>query len=388
MRTAGPSALVRPATPEDVGAILDLLVDYGLPRDYFEPFYLSDPTYRPSYSWVVEEHGRLVSHVRIFDRLMRVGGCRLRVAGLGNVITASDRRGRGYANELLRAIGPVLVTEGFAYSLLWTHLPDLYARHGWVPIEQQLVVANLPKTRVPFGACSPFRLADLADLMRLYDGLNASRTGTTIRSEDYWRGQLQWLHEDLRQFLVARAEDGHLEGFVRSRLATGVTEVLELGVEASRSELGGALLSACCASSEGRLRGHFPPSLLGLFQPYQHQVTRVSGLMGRVANCSTLARAVEQEWLKRARAARFSSTAVTISRKAGHVSIELDSSSDAMGGANPPPFLVLSEEEFAHLLFHGFDTAVPAGLHQHSGAVLLSALFPEQDFVIWASDRF
>ena len=98
------AATIRRASAEDVEPILDLLAFYERPRSYFEPFYLSDPSYRPEHSWVADQDGRLVAHLRIFDRSVRVGGVGLRIAGVGNVITAPEYRGHGYAGQLLRAI--------------------------------------------------------------------------------------------------------------------------------------------------------------------------------------------------------------------------------------------------------------------------------------------
>ena len=43
-------ALIRRGRAEDVEPILDLLAFYERPRSYFEPFYLTDPTYRPEHS--------------------------------------------------------------------------------------------------------------------------------------------------------------------------------------------------------------------------------------------------------------------------------------------------------------------------------------------------
>src|SRR5437588_7779124 len=117
---------VRRGRPEDVEPILNLLTEYGLPRSYFEPFYLNDSSYRPEQSWVVEQGGRLLSHLRIYDRWIRVGRAKLHIAGVGNVITAQDARGHGYSGQIMQAMLPVLQQEGYAYSLLWLHLPYLY----------------------------------------------------------------------------------------------------------------------------------------------------------------------------------------------------------------------------------------------------------------------
>jgi hypothetical protein len=45
---------IRRARDEDVENILDLLAYYEVPRSYFEPFYLRDPSYRPEHSQVAK----------------------------------------------------------------------------------------------------------------------------------------------------------------------------------------------------------------------------------------------------------------------------------------------------------------------------------------------
>jgi predicted acetyltransferase len=127
------ATIIRRAKGEDVEGILDLLTHYDAPRSYFEPFYYKNPTYRPEHSWVADQGGRLVAHLRVFDRKIRVSGSELRGASVGNVITAPDQRGRGQAGQLLRAVLEVVPAEGFAYSLLRAYEPVLYERHGWAP---------------------------------------------------------------------------------------------------------------------------------------------------------------------------------------------------------------------------------------------------------------
>src|SRR5215213_4532514 len=97
MAMSNEATAIRRAREEDIGKILDLLTYYELPRSYFEPFYLKDTTYRPEHSWVAEQDGRLQAHLRVFDREVRVSAASLRVAAVGNVITAPDQRGRGHA---------------------------------------------------------------------------------------------------------------------------------------------------------------------------------------------------------------------------------------------------------------------------------------------------
>ena len=183
-------AVIRRARAGDVGRILDLLAHYDVPRSYFEPFYLRDPTYRPEHSWLAEQDGQLVAHLRVYDRKVRVGGAKLRVAGVGNVITAPEQRGRGYAGQLLEAMLAELPLERFAYSLLRAYRPALYERYGWAPIEEELVQAQIRPFDSGSVAIASFADEDLPEVMRLYEEANAGRSGTTVRSPEYWHSQL------------------------------------------------------------------------------------------------------------------------------------------------------------------------------------------------------
>jgi hypothetical protein len=87
--------------------------------------------------------------------------------------------------------------------------------------------------------------------MRLYDEANAGRSGTTIRSLEYWHSQLEWLDEDWAGFLLSRFEDGALAGYVRSRAEPDGVEVLELGLRVGEIDAGRALLSAAATREEG-----------------------------------------------------------------------------------------------------------------------------------------
>lgn len=96
--------------------------------------YLEDPTYHPGQSWVAESDARLVAHIRVFDRTIRVGGGVLRdvacLAVIGNVITAPDRRGRGHAGRLREAVLAESQGEGLPYSLLRAHWSSTSATAG------------------------------------------------------------------------------------------------------------------------------------------------------------------------------------------------------------------------------------------------------------------
>lgn len=381
---------IRRGTPADIEPILDLLTEYGLPRSYFEPFYLNDTSYRPEHSWVVEQNGRLVSHLRIYDRWMRIGRASLHIAGIGNVITAQDARGHGYTGQMIQAMLPVLQQEGYAYSLLGTHISHLYGRYGWVAIVQDLVRAVLPPTILGTVRISPFQDQDLPAVMRLYQAANAERTGTFMRSLTYWQEQRTWLYEDQQSFLVAHdyATDVPV-GYVRNRVAQDTVEVLELGIEGENLDIGRALLSAIAMQSDGHLQGQFPPSLLNLFLPGEFGIIPEHGLMGRVINLVELVHALEALWFERVREAGMPEGSLKVSTSAGHAAIRVSNAAIQVDQLHDAETVSpLNEGEFAHLLFHGFDERARTLVGQRPDASFLQILFPAQDFVIWQADAF
>ncbi len=393
MSHAAAPATVRRARAGDLDPVLDLLTEYGLPREHFAPYYTADPTFRPDLCWLVEREGQLLAFLRIYDRVVRTGAAPLRVAGVGNVITTEAERGQGHAGKLLRALDPALADEGFAYSLLWTHLPDLYARYGWVPIEQTRLRIFAPGPSDPSGDFPRFTSEDLPEVMELYDTANANRSGTVIRSPGYWRGQLRWLGEDPDGFLLLR-QNGQLAGYLRSRQGAGEIEVLELTIQGDNHPAARRLVGVLAAKQHLPARAVLPPSLCSAWRADESTTEAEPGLMGRVINPQTLFEAVGQTWLDRANAAgaegvflcqtHAGSLQVTI--RGGQIRVipvvAANQQRDEELGAR------LDEGLLAHLLFHGWDSAVADLLGDSPSAALLQAIFPRQDFVVWPADAF
>jgi N-acetylglutamate synthase-like GNAT family acetyltransferase len=381
--------VIRQAGATDVEAILDLLTHYDLPREHFAPAYQQDPTYQPEESWVAEEDGHLLAHIRVYVRRIRASAAELRIAGVGNVVTARAARGRGHAGRLLQALLAWARDTEFAYSLLWTHIPAMYARYGWVPIDQEIVRARVPAVAEPSVRITAFTSADLPDVMRLYEASNAGRSGVTVRSPAYWQGQLAWLQEDPDGFLLARAHDDTLSGYVRSRARAVTTEILELGLAPGARDVGRALLGAAAARRDGRLEGHFPPSLRTLFRPDEHEVAAEEGLMGRVVNVDVLAHTLAPVWEARARAAGITDATFGLTSSDTRVAVALRGGKLRVDSPAPDePLPELSEPALAHLLLRGFDRAAEPLVGDRVAHTLIRALFPEQDFVIWPADAF
>jgi len=181
----------------------------------------ADPTAR--LEWirvVVSEDGRLVGSVRVFDRAISLGEGvdPVRMAGLGEVCTDPDYRGRGISTVMLvDAVQFCEVRTGAVVSLLHAAaaVAPLYQRFGYRPLQvhygRMLVDPSNTTDGIGVGVGRAWlsRQAHLDDdrevatLAAMHeDTCNALRAvGWTRRDDAYWR---RWIaHTSLGRLVVA-----------------------------------------------------------------------------------------------------------------------------------------------------------------------------------------
>lgn len=398
---------VRTATDADVEPILDLLTHYDLPRSHFEPLYYEDPGFRPEQSLVAEADGALVAHVRLFPRTLRIGEARLPVLGVGNVVTAREWRERGHLRRFLSRVLHRAEREPYAFALLWTYLPQIYARQGFetmtVPTTS-VVVPHADGGIEGLGgsegdgsggvggpvSVSVFGESDLPEVEAFADRCAAGLSGTTVRDHTYWRGQLRWLEEDPAGFLVARDSGGGVIGYVRSVRADGQTEVLELGVRPDDAGTARALLAAAGHGTGGALRGFLPRSQRELLADrFAVEVADTPGPMVRLLNPDALAEALSG--LLPVRLADQGRSALDISVEepvrggaatSGHRPLALRAEPVGVRRLDARPVdeaLHCTPASLARLMLGGAPPDAPDWL---------AALLPARDWVLWDADKF
>jgi len=79
---------------------------------------------------VIEEDGRVVSHVSVFPFQISVRGSQLKVGEVGGVATDGNYRMRGFASSLLKLSVEKMTREGYDLSSLGGYR-DRYGRWGW-----------------------------------------------------------------------------------------------------------------------------------------------------------------------------------------------------------------------------------------------------------------
>ena len=376
--------VIRTARADDIDRVLDLLTHYDQPRAAFEPWYEHDPAYRPEQSWLAETHGRLGAHLRIYPRRLRLGGgATMTVAGIGNVITAQEARRQGHADRLLRAAVSAAADAGYAYSLLWTHLPQLYSRHGYGEAPEEILhaVTGLPSA----DACvRPANDADLPVVAELENRFDVDRSGPAVRDLAFWRGSRNWLGDDV----LVSDRSGRVTGYVRRRVERDHVNVLELGVATDDLHLGRVLLAAAAQPRQGRLRASLPPSLRRALDPWQSAVRDSPGLMGRPLSLPALASALSSNWSSRLRAVQHPRDVVvpiTLPGRLASLRISTEGVRAMPELAAAPP---LDPGALTALVLRGCDARTVLLLGDRADIDDLSAIAPAQDFVLWPTDAF
>ncbi len=276
---------IRAAKAHERDEIVDLIsavfVEKCRPR-YASQHY-QDSSYELDQSRVCVVDGKIVSYVRISNRLMYLGEAVVKLGGIGMVVTSPEYRGRGCASALLRDAIACMEAQSYDLSLLFTTIQPFYMPLGWAAFPQTSFELELhdKKTFAPSGWKSrPFDLEkDLTQISQIYDEHNKERTGTVLRPEKLWRDGYSQQVGMLPSLVVEK--DGRIGAYanlafpdddqgIDAYLATYYPNLREVGWRSTGS---GSHLALCHAileaayergveSISGRLTRHHPMTLL------------------------------------------------------------------------------------------------------------------------------
>ena len=109
----------------------------------------------PAYSAVLETSGpgsQVIAHVSVVDRTVAVDGRPVRVAGVQNVCTVPEHRGKRLAERVLGVAMDEARRRGFDCGLLFCDrsMERVYGRGGWVALPRRTIVrVEAPGREVP-----------------------------------------------------------------------------------------------------------------------------------------------------------------------------------------------------------------------------------------------
>lgn len=225
-------------------AILDLW-DVGFDdtsRAYFER-YLTDPSWRWEDTVVCEVEGRLVSAVHAVRRRVRSLVGELGLAGIANVATHPDFRGKGYNTACFHELLTRLEADPtLDFCLLGTDIFSYYARFGFERWEfagregTPVGAVRSSEDGLQVRAATP---ADLDAMRSLYEHYNHQRPFTLVRPEAYWE---EWMHLDFGQVLLATDDQGTPLGYALHRVEDEVLLIEELAAQGEEHRVLEALL--------------------------------------------------------------------------------------------------------------------------------------------------
>lgn len=90
----------------------------------------------------IDPQGAVVAHAGIVDRTVTIGGKRVRVGGIQNVMVLPSRRGQGLVDEIMRRSEQCMIEQGLDLGILFC-LPGLekvYRRTGWITWRPESIV--------------------------------------------------------------------------------------------------------------------------------------------------------------------------------------------------------------------------------------------------------
>ncbi|MCZ7649377.1 MAG: GNAT family N-acetyltransferase [Planctomycetota bacterium] len=177
-----------PRTERDFEQLLDLLGAAFFPgavrwRSVFRGDAKADPGVRPHYLRVARRRGRIVAHVGIYEKPIRLGAVTLRMGGIGAVSCDPRYRRQGLAAVCMEDALEVMRREGLPVTTL-LGIERYYLRFGyigcWPGYALKLAVADLDKLRAPLKA-RPYAPGDLPALADLYNAAAAETPSSVVR---------------------------------------------------------------------------------------------------------------------------------------------------------------------------------------------------------------
>ena len=179
--------------------------EWGLTPEKWLDYEKIDPGFSRERAFVAqEEDGRILSHVQLVSRYMKIGNL-VRVAGVANVCTDPDSRQRGIATEVLK--------EALRDAAKWSSLSGLdttyagaphrlYRKLGFSPFhffrrftgerwDVERAIKRLKKVAGPIlSDVRHFQSSDKMAMKSIYDENLGVTNGMVKRDDHYWEGKL------------------------------------------------------------------------------------------------------------------------------------------------------------------------------------------------------
>ena len=241
---------------------------FGRPtgQERYRQYVRGDASFRWDQARVAVVDGKIVAHLRIWDRKLRVGKTAVPCGGIGSVCTKPEQKGKGYASTLVRQGHDEMRALGYEVALLFSDIPfRFYRRIGYecVPRPGFTLEEMAPRQAEPeldWEVEEFDEPRDLEQVIALHRDCNAEQSGTIVRSQQYWEAVPSRIR-GLLPTLVAR-RNGRVRGYLNHLTEGDTLSLREVAYDKEErsglAAMGHHLLSLSERSGAKRISGYVP----------------------------------------------------------------------------------------------------------------------------------
>jgi predicted N-acetyltransferase YhbS len=387
---------VRGARAKEMAAVLEMVPRVmGATREYFAAAYRNDPWGRPEHSRIARVEGRIVSHLRLYDRWQRVGAVPVHVGCVGDVCTLPEHRKQGCCRALLEDALRYWDENGYDLSMIVSGV-GVYGACGWAPLAEQrfdLPAENRHEaSRERTNEIRRFvRGEDLTAVAAVYAAANAERSLTTVRTAAYWERHFAWIAGEIEEAFLVAERGGQIVAYLRSerggrRLVVSECCYLPAHEPAAIELLDAALTFTAKRGLEG-IQGHLPsdhPALAAARARPGFSTSETALLWFRLVNLRRLLERLRPLLAERALAAGVAGD-FTLSIDGQRVRLRVR---PGWVGIDEPQTAVVEMPPgaFFGLLFGALSPAAALDHLPAEPAAVLAGLFPPGAPVYWRTD--
>jgi hypothetical protein len=176
---------------------------------------------RAWFSWraLIDDDGRVLSSLKLYRPLLRLGTQTGRASAIGAVFTPRAYRRRGHAATLIRETCAETLRLGDRVGVLFTDIGTEYYRAlGFAPLPSEDALGTIPRPRLrAVVSFRPMTVDDLEAVASAHNAASASRLIAVVRDRDHW------------EFLLLRAA-----AFFNRLDGSGLEQRFMIAMESSR----------------------------------------------------------------------------------------------------------------------------------------------------------
>ncbi|MBN1900969.1 GNAT family N-acetyltransferase [Candidatus Sumerlaeota bacterium] len=181
-------------TGKDLEEIADMMGKIFRRKNWFEFYQMrmayqtKAPYYKPEHSRIVREKGKILGHVSIIEKYMRIEDCIVKIAGIGDVYTHPDARGKHVASHLMNDAIDYMRKRRYPLTMLYG-IPNFYHKFGYIeammdskiflPVKHAVKVVSELTLR-------PCAESDVPALNKIYNNHFRMKTGSIRRAPASW----------------------------------------------------------------------------------------------------------------------------------------------------------------------------------------------------------